>query len=163
MIQNSVNNIFHQQLRNENNIEAFKRGNFTDLISQQTLRRIKSDVKSLERFSNNDVIDIVETQKHLSSVLPDDQIPGYIQYIVQDPFIIHLFTKKQIEVLKLFKHYNIFLNIDATGSLIKKPPTCDKPIFYYALTLQHPVYCTSPVPVAEMISSDHRTAEITHF
>ena len=29
--------------------------------------------------------------------------------------------------------------------------------------MQHPVYCTSPVPVAEMISSDHGTAEITHF
>ena len=97
LIQNSVSNIFHQQFRNENNKEAFKRGNFTDLISQQTLRRIKSDVKSLERFSNNDVIDIVETQKHLRSVLHDDQIPGYIQYIVQDPFIIHLFTKKKTD------------------------------------------------------------------
>ena len=70
--------------------------------------------------------------------------------------------KKQIEIFKFFKHNNIVLNIDATGSLIKKPPTCDKPIYYYALTLQHPVYCTSPVPVAEMISSDHGTAEITH-
>ena len=36
LIQNSVSNIFHQQFRNENNIEAFKRGNFTDQISQQT-------------------------------------------------------------------------------------------------------------------------------
>ena len=112
----------------------------------------------MERFSNDDAVDIVETQKHFRSVLPDDQI----QYLVQDPFLIHLFTKKQIEIFKLFKHNNIVLNIDATGSLIKKPPTCDKPIYYYALTLQHPVYCTSPVPVAEMISSDHGTG-ITHF
>ena len=40
---------------------------------------------------------------------------------------------------------------------------CTKLIYYYAITLQHPVYCTSPLPVAEMISSDHGTAEITHF
>ena len=43
------------------------------------------------------------------------------------------------------------------------PKTCQKSIYYYALTLQHPIYCISPVPVAEMISSDHGTAEITHF
>ena len=42
----------------------------TNLISQQTLRRIKSDVKSLERFSNDDAVGIVETQKHFRSVLP---------------------------------------------------------------------------------------------
>ena len=113
----------------------------------------------MERFSNDDAVDIVETQKLFRSVLPDDQIPGYIQYLVQYPFLIHLFTKKQIEIIKTFQTKHI----DATGSLIKKPPTCDKPIYYYALTLHHPVYCTSPVPVAEMISSDHGTAEITHF
>ena len=115
----SVGNIFHQQFRNDNNVEAFKRGNFTNLISQQTLRRIKSDAKSIERFSNDDLVDIFEIQRHLRSVLPDDPIPGYVQYIVQEPFIIHLYAKRHIEVFKLFKHDNIVLNIDATGSLIK--------------------------------------------
>ena len=36
-------------------------------------------------------------------------------------------------------------------------------IYYYALTLQHLEFCTSPVPVAEMVSSDQGTAETTHF
>ena len=40
LIQNSVSNIFHQQFRNENNVEAFKRGNFTNLISQETLNLV---------------------------------------------------------------------------------------------------------------------------
>ena len=62
LTQNSVCNTFHQQFINENNVEAFKRGNFTDLISQQTLRPIKSDVKSRERFSNDDSVNILETQ-----------------------------------------------------------------------------------------------------
>ena len=30
-------------------------------------------------------------------------------------------------------------------------------------SLQHPELCTSPVPVAEMISSDQGTSEMTHF
>ena len=40
---------------------------------------------------------------------------------------------------------------------------CKKPIYYYAFTLQHPVHCTSPLPVAEMICNNHGTTEITHF
>ena len=75
LTQNSVSITFHQQFRNENNVEAFKRGNFTNLISQQTLRRVKSDVKSIERFSNDDSVDILETQQYFRSILPDDLGP----------------------------------------------------------------------------------------
>ena len=100
LTQNSVSNTFHQQFRNENNVETFKRGNFTNLISQQTLGRIQSDFKSRERFSNDDSMDILETQQYFRSILPDDLAPGYVQYIVQDPFIIHLYTKKQIEIFR---------------------------------------------------------------
>ena len=118
LMHNSVSNVFYRQFKNEKNIEAFKRGNFTNLKSQHTLRRIKSDTKSLDRFSNDDLVDISETQQYFRSLLPDDALPGYIQYLVQDPFIIHLYTKKQIELFKLFNHDKIVLNIDATGSLI---------------------------------------------
>ena len=55
------------------------------------------------------------------------------------------------------------LNLDAAGSLIFKPPCCSKEIFYYAFTIQHPEFSTSPIPLAWMISSDHSTAEISHF
>ena len=74
-----------------------------------------------------------------------------------------MYTSKRIELLKLVKNHVILLNLDATGSLISKPPFCLNKIFYYALTIQHPEYCTSPIPLAEMISSDHGTAEISHF
>ena len=83
----------------ENNIEAFKRGNFSNLKSQQTLRRIKSDLKSIDRFSNDDMMYLLETQILFRFELRNDQIPGYIQYM--DPFIINLYTLKQIEVFKL--------------------------------------------------------------
>ena len=102
LINNSASNIFHRQFILEKNIEAFKRGNFSNLKSQQTLTRIKSDLNSIDRFSNDDIIDILETQILFRLELPDDQIPGYIQYLVHDPFIIHLYTLKQIEVFKLF-------------------------------------------------------------
>ena len=69
----------------------------------------------------------------------------------------------KMELLKLLDRKRIFLNLDATGSLISKPPCCSNKIFYYALTIQHPEFSTSPIPLAEMISSDHSTAEISHF
>ena len=34
---------------------------------------------------------------------------------------------------------------------------------YYALTIQHTEFSASPIPLAEMISSVHSTAEISHF
>ena len=93
----------------------------------------------------------------------DSPIPGYIQYLVQDLFIVHMYTLKEIELLKLLKHYAIQLNSDATGSLISKPPFCHNKIFYHALTIQHPEYSTSPILVAEMISNDHSITEIYDF
>ena len=53
--------------------------------------------------------------------------------------------------------------MDATGSIIRKIDSWQKKVFYYALTIGHPDYSTSPVPIAEMISSAHSSAEITYF
>ena len=58
LINNSASNIFHRQFIMENNIEAFKMGSFSNLKSQQTLRIIKSDLNSIDRFSNDDIIDL---------------------------------------------------------------------------------------------------------
>ena len=96
-------------------------------------------------------------------LLPESPLTGYVQYFVQDPFIIHMYSYKQLEILKLMNSKDIVLNLDATGSLISKPPSCSKKIFYYALTIQHPEFSTSPIPLTEMISSNHSTAEISHF
>ena len=93
--------------------------------------------------------DIAATQQYYRYLLPDSPIPVYIQYFVQDPFIVHMYGSKQIDLLKLIKNYAIILNFDATGSLISKPPFCNNKIYYYALTLQHPEYSDYRGPVAE--------------
>ena len=67
-------------------------------------------------------------QQYFLYLLPDSSMPGYIQYFVQDPFIIHMYSHKQIELLKLLDRKGIVLNLDATGSLISKPPSCPKQI-----------------------------------
>ena len=80
----------------------------------------------------------------------------YFHYLLPDCY-------KQMEILNFVDRKCIVLNLDATGSLFSKPPYCSKKVFYYALTIQHPEFSTSPIPLAEMISSDHSTAEISHF
>ena len=42
-------------------------------------------------------------------------------------------------------------------------PYCHMKLYYYALTIKHTEFSTSPVHIAEMIRSDHTTAEISHF
>ena len=64
--------------------------------------QIKSEALSSSRFSNDMITDISTTQKYYRNLLSEKPIPGYIQYFVKDPFIIHLYTKRQIEVMKIF-------------------------------------------------------------
>ena len=163
LINNPASNTFYKQFTVKDNVEGFLHGNFTHLKSKECLRRVKSEFKSEYRFSNNDITDIIATQEYFRSFLTEVPVSGYIQYIAQEPFVVHLYSQNQIALFKLFQKKDIVLNLDATGSLISKPSKVTNKIYYYALTLQHPEFCISPIPVAEMISSDHGTAEISHF
>ena len=159
----SVSKVFNKQFNNSNNILGFQYGNLTGIKSADCLRKVKSEMKSESRFSNLYMEDVAATQQYSRYLLPDPPMSGYVQYFVQDPFIVHMYSYKQIELLKFFDIKSIILNLDATGSLISKPPSYSKKILYYALTIQHPEYSTSPIRIAEMISSDHNTAKISHF
>ena len=91
------------------------------------------------------------------------KVSGYLHYLAREPLEIHMFTEEQLGVLNYFKSHPIVLHLDATGSLIRKIDANHKNVYYYALTIQHPFVTTSPIPVGEMISSDHTTSEISHF
>ena len=82
----------------------------------------------------------------------------FVQYFVQEPFIVHMYSYKQIKRLVLFDRKGIIVNLDATGSLVSKLPSRSKKILYYALAIQHLENSTSHIPLTEMISSDHNTA-----
>ena len=74
-----------------------------------------------------------------------------------------MYCYKQTEILYFVDGKSIVLNLNFTCSLIAKPPCYSKKIFYYTLTIKHLKFSTSPIPLAEMVSSDHSTAEISHF
>ena len=57
----------------------------------------------------------------------------------------------------------VIVHLDAIGSIIRKIDSSQKKVFYYVFSVGHPDYSTSPVPIAEIISSANSRAEITHF
>ena len=73
---------------------------------------------------------------------------GYIQYFAQHPFVKHMHTEEQIRLFYCYKKDMVVLNLDVIGSIISNPFPGYTRIFYCALTLQHPKYKMSPVPVA---------------
>ena len=139
--------------------------NLTQSQYNLTLSQVKYEIKSESCFSNVYTDDVAATQQIFRCLLPDPPMPGYVQYFVQDLFIIHMYSYKQTKLLKLMDRKDIVLNFDATGSLISKPPSCTEKIFHYSLTIQHPEFSSSPFPSTGMImiSSDHSTAEMLHF
>ena len=132
-------------INNSSSIEGFLLGNLMYFTSGECLRKVQCESISEIRFLNYSMEDVTAIQQYLHYLLPDSPMPGHIQYLVQDSIIIHMYSHKQ-KLLKLLDRKGIVLNLDATGSLISKPPSCLKKVYCYALTTQHPEFSTSPVP-----------------
>ena len=125
LVHNSVSKIYNRQFNNASN-ESICSGNLTSLKTQDCLRKVKSK----NRFSDLYMEDVLATQQFFRHLLADSRFPGYVQYFVQEPFFLHMFSYKQLEILHLVQGKDIILNLDATGSLIWKPPSCSKKIYY---------------------------------
>ena len=133
------------------------------LKSADVIRKIKSEDASKCRFSDEMFQDVLITQKTYDSNIKGTVFNGYIQTISRNPFVIHLHTEEQISIIKKIPSENFTLHLDATGSVIRKLDKTHKSSLYYALTIKHPFSKVSPIPLAEMISSDQTNVEITNF
>ncbi|KAI6647066.1 hypothetical protein LOD99_8903 [Oopsacas minuta] len=160
----SVSKYFYNQFEStENRNLALNFGNLNKIKSAAVLRKEKFDLPSLQRFSNDNWSELISLQQYYRNAIVGSNVRGYIQSLGDNPFIIHLYTEDQIKILKCFKDKSIILHLDATGSIIRKIESSQHKVFYYALTVQHPTYSASPVPLAKMISSGHTSAEISYF
>ena len=154
LTEKSISKYFYNQFELSKNTQfALNSGNFNKIKSASVLRKAKFDLSSLQRYSNDNWSDLINLQQHYQETLVGCHVRGYIQSLGHNPFIIHLYTEEQINILKSFKKTSIILHLDATGSIVRRIEPSQKKVFYYALTVQHPTYTTSPVPLAEMISS----------
>ena len=51
--------------------------------------------------------DVLATQQYFRHLLTESRFPGYVQYFVQEPFILHMFSYKQLDVLQLVQGKDI--------------------------------------------------------
>ena len=164
LTEKSVSKYFYNQFNSPDNTNlALNFGNFSCIKSSAVLRKAKFDLSSLQRYSNDNWSELISLQQYYRNVLVGSHVRGYIQSLGHSPFIVHMYTEEQKEILKSFKNNSVILHLDATGSIVRKIEASQKKVFYYALTVHHPTYSTSPVPLAEMISSGHTSAEISYF
>ena len=151
-------NYHYDQFKSSDILSSAKHGNFNNIYSQSVLRKIKSQELSRQRLNNDLWLDIVSTKKTYDISIKGNILNGYIQSLSREPIVIHLYSEEQILLWK-----RIFLHLDANGSVVRKLDKGQKLFLYYALTIRHPEAKISPIPLAEMLSSDHTNVEITHF
>ena len=159
----SAINYHYDLFKKSDTLEAAKHGNINQLHSQQILRKVKSQYLAKRRFNDDMWEDIVITKKTYDSTIKGKAIDGYIQMISRYPIVIHMYSEEQLLILKSIDKNKLTLHLDATGSVVRKIDRDQKLFLYYALTLRHPQMKISPIPVAEMLSSNHTNVEITHF
>lgn len=84
----------------------------------------------------------------------------YVHNFQVDPFDAHLYSAMGMNILA---HSLKTLYLDATGSVISNVPNQKKRILYYALTLPGRGRDGPPLPVREMISSEHSVPPIAFW
>lgn len=95
------------------------------------------------------------TKRTYDATINGNVTHGYIQTLVTEPVIIHMLSEEQILLLKHFDLSKISLHLDATGSVVRKIEKTPKGFSLLRITIRHPNAKTSPVPLTEMLSSDH--------
>lgn len=143
--------IQRQQMVNNASKTLIKEGNLQNIKSNDVFRKCRSEMLSKLDRDKDDLIDLIKFQRNNFS---------YVKMITQ-PLGIHIYSEKQLEILNLAiqKNNEIRVHLDATGSIIRKPTTCTKKIYYYSIVIK----CTgtsSIFPVLEMISCNHDATTI---
>ena len=159
----SAINYHYDLFKDSKGLEVAKHGNLNQLQSQEVLRKVKSQSMEKKRFSDDIWQDIVITKKTYDSTIKGKKLDGYIQMLSRYPLVIHMYCEEQIAFLKLIGKSKLKLHLDATGSVVRKLECNQKNFLYYALTLQHPLAKISPIPLAEMLTSEQTNVEISHF
>ena len=148
-------NYHYEQFTNLQSVSVAKCVNFNHLQTQAVVRKIKAEGLAKDRFSSDMWLDIVSTKHTYDVSIKGNKINGYIQSISRQPVVVHMYSEDQMLLLKHFNWDNIILHLDATGSVVRKLDKEQKTFLYYAITIKHPEAKISPIPLAELLISDH--------
>ena len=159
----SPSNYHYSLFPDSEKVSVAKHGNFNYLHSTDLLRKVKSQHLAKSRSDNDPWQDIIITKMSYASTIVGNHLNGYVQMLCHTPLLIHLYSEEQILLLKYLEKGCLTLHFDATGSIVRKLDKSQKKIMYYALSVKHTEARVSPIPLAEMISSEQTNVEISNF
>ena len=154
----------HQECKNDLDSDAKASGNRTG-NSSDTMCRISSEATSMSQMDK----DVIKSLSMIRSSFIDEEnkkeipphfLDGFMHLISHYPLLVHMRTEDQVRLWHERCQKDIAY-IDATGTIIANYE--GKQVLYYALILRHPVPHNSPLPMAELISSDQSASCIAFF
>lgn len=146
--------------------EQLLAGNMTECLNKDVLKVISYETRKKE-YTHPDILKEI----HLIQTILQEcdtkyfTIPGYIQHFTVNPFMVHMYSELGISILvhHLRSRLPVSLYLDATGGVVSKIPDQPKCVLYYALALPGKGKNTPPLPVCEMLSSDHSIPPISFW
>ncbi|KAL7288137.1 hypothetical protein TKK_0017799 [Trichogramma kaykai] len=141
-------------------------GNLNHYPSPEILHKIASKTKS-ENDLDADYYKFMEKlqENYCEEYVKNygcNRVKGYIQFNASNPLIILLFSQPQLVLVS--KEKDIFLYLDATGTIAKQPKHLKKKetIYYYKLNIAG-AKGMSPLEVGESIMSVHDETTVRFF
>lgn len=157
LVQNELQQLKPAEYRRQTIINAspvlIKLGNYQNIKSPEVTRRARSEALSRHDNHKDEIFDIMLLMRIDSS---------YIKCAGQ-PFFVHMYSLEQLEICKqVQKTESLTLHIDATGGVVRPPPTAEKRVLYYAGVIRVRKI-NSVIPILEMISTCHDSYSIGNW
>lgn len=133
-------------------------GNRNDAPSDVVVQKISSDRKELDDLDVDFHKFLLKlTEQYVAEEKYNGQfIKGLIQTHIIYPFLIVLFTERQVRyAVAVIRERKIFAHLDSTGTIIKYPPGGEKIPYYYSVILAAIPVILPAFPLMEFISSCH--------
>lgn len=153
---------FQKMCRDNADKSLLAEGNLQDNFSTQTIFNLKSEALKMYDLDPDHIKDLTKLKKQQEEAVANKEegAEQYIRWVAADPFIVIIFSDKQMEVVRYLMAQGVqnVLHVDATGSVVAQPDGILTKVYYYvasvALTIQDEDQKLL-LPVFEMISSSH--------
>ncbi|KAL0993878.1 hypothetical protein UPYG_G00115090, partial [Umbra pygmaea] len=146
------------------NKEKLLSGNLDQVPSIPVLQKISSEKNLQDRYNQNPFLDISLVQQAQDSRSEGTALRHhYVQFIGMSPLTVHMYSMPQLQAMKKkIDNRQLCLYLDATGTVVAKPPNA-KNVLYYALCMPLEFPKPTVVPLAEMITSDQTSVNIQNW
>ena len=131
----------------------FNAGDLCDIEnSKNVYKQIKNESLKTKQKQENTILSILKLKKEYLREFVCQKIRGHIQYFSAEPFVVGLWTEKDIDIFHENATKYAFMG-DATGSIASK--VGDKMMLYYSFLLCIKTKNSEPLVNIEILTDSH--------